>query len=219
MRLRNQTLASTVLAAACCLPSAWAQKIDNNLPTGPADQVVVPQVDRRDIKKPRIPSNDIVFGVFGGSYATENFGSSGIWGARLGYHITEDFFVEAVYGRTQVSDESFRQVLPGGVFSKAKESLGYYNVSVGYNVLPGEVFLGGKRAKASAIYVIGGVGSTRFNKQNKQTFNFGFGGRVFLTDWMALQLDVRDHIFSIDLLGKRQSTQNIEMTGGITFFF
>ena len=35
----------------------------------------------------------------------------------------------------------------------------------------------------------------------------------------AVQVDVRDYLYSVDLLGKRQSTQNLEFTGGVTFFF
>jgi outer membrane beta-barrel protein len=138
---------------------------------------------------------------------------------RFGYHITEDFFVEAVYGQTKVSDEMFRQVLPGGVFPQESETLRYYNVSAGVNVLPGEVFLGRQHAKASAVYLIGGVGSTRFNQQRQQTLNLGFGLRVFLGDKTALQVDMRDHFYSLDLLGKRQSTQNLELTAGFTYFF
>ena len=42
---------------------------------------------------------------------------------------------------------------------------------------------------------------------------------MFAKDWFALQVDMRDHIFSLDLLGKRQSTQNLELTAGLTFFF
>jgi len=118
-----------------------------------------------------------------------------------------------------VSDESFRQILPGGVLSDDSQKLRYYNVSIGVNVLPGEIFFGRNTAKASAVYLIGGVGSTKFNDQRKQTFNVGLGTRVFLKDWMALQVDMRDHIFTLDLLGKRQNTQNLELTGGITFFF
>jgi outer membrane beta-barrel protein len=182
-------------------------------------QVIVPEVDRRDIRKPRFPSNDFEVGVFGGTYATQNFGSSAVGGLRVGYHITEDVFVEAVYAQTKVSDEAFRQVLPGGVFAQTKEKLSYYNVSAGYNLLPGEVFFGSTRAKASAIYLIGGVGSTKFNTQRRQTINFGLGARLFLTDKAALQIDMRDHVFSLDILGKRQNTQNLEMTGGFTYFF
>jgi outer membrane beta-barrel protein len=189
-------------------------------PQKPAnEQVVVPEVDRRDITPPRFPSNDFEIGLFAGTYATQNFGSSAVGGLKLGYHITEDFFVEGVYAQTKVSDEAFRQVLPGGVFPTEKENLSYYNLSVGYNVLPGEVFIGGKRAKPSQFYLIGGVGSTKFADQRRPTYNLGFGFRVFLTDRASLQVDMRDHIFSLDLLGKRQNTQNLELTGGVTFFF
>ena len=188
-------------------------------PAKPTDQVVVPQVDRRDISVPRLPSNDFEIGLFAGTYATQNFGTSAVGGLKLGYHITEDFFVEGVYAQTKVSDESFRQVLPGGVFPDEKEKLSYYNLSIGYNVLPGEVFIGGKRAKPSAFYLIGGVGSTKFDQQRRPTYNVGAGLRVFLGDRIALQVDARDHIFSLDLLGKRQSTQNLEFSAGITAFF
>lgn len=207
---------AAVLIAVLLLSPKLAQAAD---PQPANEQVIVPEVDRREVKLPRFPSNDFEAGVFTGTYATQNFGSSVVGGLRLGYHITEDIFVEAVYAQTKVSDESFRQILPGGVFAQTKETLKYYNLSAGFNVLPGEVFFGSKRAKASAIYLIGGVGSTNFNQQRRQTVNLGLGMRLFLADWAAVQVDMRDHIFSLDLLGKRQSTQNLELTGGITFFF
>jgi len=194
--------------------AAFAQqtRTDNN-------QVVVPEIERREVKLPRFPSNDIAVGLFAGTYATQNFGAAPVVGARLGYHITEDWFVEAALAQSKVSDEAFRQVLPGGVFAAQKETLKYYSVSAGYNLLPGEVFPTAKRAKATAIYLIAGVGSTRFNEQRSQTINFGLGGRLMLLDRAALQVDMRDHVFSLDLLGKRQSTHNLELTGGFTWYF
>lgn len=183
------------------------------------EQVVVPEVDRRDIKPPKFPSNDFEIGAFVGTYAVQNFGTSVVYGVRGGYAITEDFFVEGVYGSTTVSDDSFRQILPGGIFANNSEKLTYYNVSVGYNVLPGEVFIGANRALASAMYVIGGIGSTEFVDQRRQTINFGLGWRVFMKDSFALQVDFRDHMFSLDLLGKSESTQNLELTFGASFFF
>ena len=89
------------------------------------------------------------------------------------------------------------------------------NVSIGYNL--GESFH--RRARPSQFYLVAGVGSTKFADQKKPTFNLGFGYRLYLADWAAFQLDLRDHIFSLDLLGKRQSTQNVELTGGLTFYF
>jgi outer membrane beta-barrel protein len=213
MRLQHLALPLVLLAALTALPARAADERPAN------EQVIEPQVDRRVIKLPKFPSNDFEFGVFGGTYATENFGSSFVYGARLGYHITEDIFVEAAYGRTQISDENFRQILPGGVFPQPKETLTYYNLSAGYNILPGEVFIGKSYAKASALYLIGGIGSTNFLEQKRQTINFGLGLRVFLADWAAVQVDMRDHVFSLDLLGKRQNTQNLELSAGLTFFF
>jgi outer membrane beta-barrel protein len=183
------------------------------------DQVIEPELDRRNVKVPKIPSNDFEVGLFTGTYSVQNFGSSLVYGIRLGYHITEDVFVEGVYGQTKVSDDTFREILPGGIFPNPTETLRYYNLSAGYNILPGEFFLWKRNAKVSALYVIGGVGSTQFDNQRHLTINGGLGARVWLADWAALQVDLRDHVFSLDLLGERKNTQNVELTGGLTFFF
>ena len=159
MRLTALALPSLLLAlAAAALPSATLaqeQKPAN-------EQVVVPQVDRRDVKPPKFPSNDFELGLYTGTYATQNFGSSSVSGVRLGYHITEDVFVEGVFGRTKVSDALLRDLLGAGILPSEREKLTYYNISAGLNVLPGEVFIGRNNAKASALYIIGGIGSTNF---------------------------------------------------------
>jgi outer membrane beta-barrel protein len=188
-------------------------------PPPPSDQVVVPDVDRRGIRLPRFPTSDFELGLLGGSYSTQNFGTSFVGGVRLGYHITEDFFVEGAFGVSKVTDKDFRLILPGGIFPQETETLTYYNVSVGYNVLPGEIFVGSAHAFPSQFYLIGGVGSTKLASQTKPTFNFGAGYRVYFSDHAAIQIDVRDHIFSLDLLGQRQSTQNLELTLGVTAYF
>ena len=184
-----------------------------------SDQVIVPQVERREVHKPKYPSNDFEIGLFAGSYSAQNFGTHFDWGARIGYDITEDFFVEASYRRTKVSDAEFRNILPGGIFTAEQEKLQSYDLSLGWNFLPGEVFIGKNWAKASTMYAIGGLGSTKFDSQRMQTWNFGLGAKLFLADWVALRADVRDHIYTLDLLGKRGSTQNPEVTVGFAFFF
>ncbi|HEY0857412.1 MAG TPA: outer membrane beta-barrel domain-containing protein [Albitalea sp.] len=205
-------LSAAMLAIVSTAASAQTQKPAN-------EQVIVPEVERRELALPRFPSKDFEIGVFAGTYATQNFGASAIAGLKAGYHISEDVFVEARFAATRVTDESFRQVLPGGIFPNEKETLSYVNLSAGVNVLPGEVFIGSRRAKATAVYLIGGVGSTKFNDQRRQTVNFGLGMRLLLADRWALQVDMRDHVFSIDLLGKRETTQNLELTGGLSYYF
>ena len=190
-------------------------------PQQPAnEQVIVPEVQRRDVRLPKFPSKDFEVGLLVGTYATQSFGASAVGGLRLGYHLSEDFFVEGVYAQTKVSDKTFEEIFPGaGPLADTDKELSYYNVSAGYNLFPGEIFLGSKTAKASSIYLVGGVGSTKFANQRKQTFNVGFGFRVLFSDRWAVRVDVRDHIFSYDLLGVRQNTQNLELTTAFAYYF
>ena len=189
------------------------------------EQVIQPQVERREVKLPKYPSKDFEIGAYLGTYATQNFGSSLVAGVRLGYHISEDIFVQAVYAQTKVSDENFRQILPGGLFANPEETLKYYNLSAGYNILPGEVFWGRSTAFASSLYVIAGIGNTNFiasdkvNRRNRQTINYGAGLRVLFHDRFSVQMDMRQHIFDLDILGKNESTKNLEWTGGVSFYF
>jgi len=222
MRLHSHLLP---LLAACALLAVPLARAGDAAPgsaveTKPAnEQVVPPELDRRDVRVTHIPSNDFEAGLFTGVYNAENFGANAVGGVRLGYHVTEDVFVEAVYGQSKVSDNTFRDILPGGIFPAPSIPLRYYDLSAGYNIFPGEIFLGRKYARVSAFYVIAGLGITKFNDTSHQTINAGAGMRVFLANWVAVQADFRDHLYSVDLLGTRRDTNNLEATLGATFFF
>ena len=203
------------------LASAADQPAGEEPTKQPADdqQVIQPDIDRREVKVLHIPSNDFELGVFTGVFNTQYFSTNVVGGVRLGYHITEDFFAEAVYGDTHATDEVYRQFLPGGIFTNQVEKLSYYELTGGFNVLPGEVYLWKHTARPSALYLVAGLGSTNFLDQWHFTGSAGFGARVWLANWAALQVDMRDHIFSLDVLGQRRTTQNLEFSGGVTFFF
>jgi len=197
-----------------------AAMADEDPPAAAArEQVVAPEVVRRDVPLPRFPSSDFQIGALAGTYSTQNFGAAAVGGLRLGYDITEDFFVQGVLAQTRVSDSTYRQILPGGIFPTASEKLTYYNLSAGCNVLPGEAFIGTRYAMPFTVYLIAGVGSTTLDDQKHATFNFGSGMRLFFNDSFSLQFDARDHVFSMDLLGQRERTQNLELTVGLTASF
>jgi outer membrane beta-barrel protein len=215
------------LSSLAALTPLWcAAQTSTAPPQQPSnEQVIQPQVDRRQVKLPKYPSKDFEIGLYAGSYATQNFGTSLVSGVRLGYHISEDIFVHAVYAQTKVSDENFRQILPGGLFAQPEEKLKYYNLSAGYNILPGEVFWGRNTAFASSLYVMAGIGNTNFissdkiNRRNRQTINYGLGLRVLFFDRVSAQVDMRQHRYTLDILGKNESTKNLEWTGGLSFYF
>jgi outer membrane beta-barrel protein len=184
----------------------------------PPGQVIDPQVERREIKEPAIDREDFEVTAFAGIMNIEDFGSDAVYGLRLAYHVTEGFFVEASVGQSEASLTSF-EVLSGGARLFDDRTLTYYNLNLGYNILPGEVFVGEGRAYNTNFYLIAGLGSTNFAEDDRFTVNFGAGFRFLLTDSVALHADFRDHLFDIDILGREKTTHNLEGTIGVSVFF
>jgi outer membrane beta-barrel protein len=186
----------------------------------PEGQVIEPEVERREIREPEIDSEDFEIGAFIGVMSIEDFGSNVVYGARIAYHVTEGFFVEGSVGQSEGGLTSF-EILSGGapLLSDSERKLTYYNVNVGYNILPGESFIGEGRAYNSALYISAGLGSTRFAGDDRFTVNFGAGYRFLLTDSIAMHVDFRDHLFDIDLLGEEKTAHNLEGSVGVTIFF
>jgi outer membrane beta-barrel protein len=184
----------------------------------PPGQVIDPEVERREVKEPAIDREDFEIGAFAGIMNIEDFGSDAVYGIRFAYHITEGFFVEATVGQSEASLTSF-EVLSGGARLFDDRTLTYYNLNLGYNILPGEVFIGEGRAYNTTFYLIAGLGSTNFADDERFTVNFGAGFRFLLTDSVALHVDFRDHLFDIDILGREKTTHNLEGTIGATVFF
>jgi len=186
----------------------------------PPGQVIDPEVERREIKEPAIDREDFELGAFVGIMAIEDFGSDVVYGARLAYHLTEGFFVEGAVGQSEGGLTSF-EILSGGarLISDSERTLTYYNLSLGYNILPGEVFIGEGRAYNTSFYVIAGLGSTRFADDDRFTVNVGAGYRFLLTDSVAMHVDFRDHLFDIDLFGDEKTAHNLEGHIGLTVFF
>jgi len=183
-------------------------------------QVINPSLKREPVKQARIDTENFELGVYVGKLSIEDFGSSSVSGARLAYHFSEDFFAEASYGQATAGSTSFER-LSGSVqlLTDAERELSYYNISFGFNVLPGEAFAGSGRAFHTALYLLAGTGSTKFAGDDRHTLNLGFGYRFIFNDWLAGHLDARDYIFDIDLLGSNKTSHNLEVSTGLTLFF
>jgi outer membrane beta-barrel protein len=96
------------------------------------------------------------------------------------------------------------------LLSDAERRFTYYNLSLGYNLLPGEVFIGRNLAMTSALYMIGGIGNVQFAGDQNFAVNFGAGFRVLPTDWLALHIDVQDLVFKSDVIGVYQLKNNLQ---------
>ena len=185
-----------------------------------SEQLIQPKIIRRDVELDKIDTEDFEATFFAGMLSVEDFGTNSVVGARFAYHINEDVFVEAAFAQSKAGQTSYER-LSGGtpLLTAAQRDITYYNVSLGYNILPGESFLTRKTSFNSALYIIAGVGSTTFAGSDKLTINIGGGFRLLATDWLALHIDVRDHIFNIDILAEDKTANNLEVTFGISAFF
>ena len=195
---------------------------DRLVRSGDAGQppVIEPDVERREIEPPKIDTEDFEVGVFAGQLSIEDFGVNTVAGARFAYHVTEGFFVEVAGGKADAELTSFERLSGAAqLLTDAEREYSYYNVSLGYNIFPGEHFIGRRRAVNTATYVIGGVGKITFAGDDRFTVNFGIGMRVMPLDWFAIHGDIRDHVFDIDLLGQEKTAHNLEAHLGVTFFF
>jgi len=183
-------------------------------------RVIEPQVERRTIKVPRIDSENIEIGGVFGALSIEDFGTNPVYGVTAAYHVTEDFFFQAEAGRSTAGKTSF-ETLGGDIrlLTGDERQFTYYNLALGYNFLPGEVFLGRGLAMTSGFYLLGGIGSVDFAGDQKFSVSFGAGFRVLPTDWMAIHVRMQDRLFDSDLLGERKLTNNLEANIGLTVFF
>jgi len=204
-----------LLVAALWIPAASVlAQIDDQV------NVVDPDIERKDIDIDAIDREDFEIGVYYGILSIEDFGSDTVVGVRAAYHITETFFMEASYGSSTAGETSF-EALSGSaqLLTEDERDFEFYNASLGLNILPGETFIGDRWAFNTALYVIGGIGSTEFGGDERFTINFGAGYRLLLNDWLAFHVDVRDHLFDSDLLGSEKTTHNIELSAGFSVFF
>jgi outer membrane beta-barrel protein len=182
--------------------------------------VIEPEVERRTIDPAEIDTEDFELGFFAGQMSVEDFGVNTVAGLRFAYHITEGFFVELTAGQTDTELTSFERLSGAAqLLTDPQRQYSYYNLSMGYNIFPGESFIGRNRALNTAFYLIGGVGKTRFAGDDRFTVSVGAGMRFLPLDWLAIHIDVRDHILDVDLLGQQKTTNNLEAHLGLTFFF
>jgi len=221
-------LSSILLAAALLSGCSWFHRGDKAPAPAPVTveepqanpSIIEPQVSRRVVTTPKVKAKDFEAGVYFGALSIQDFGTNPVYGVRAAYHVTEDFFLEAFGARSQAGLSSLEDVFPNiTVISNSGRYFTYYDLDVGYNVLPGEVFLGRGRAFNSALYVTVGIGDVKFANQDQFALNYGVGYRVTLTDWLAMHVDVRDHVFESDLFGVNKNVNNIEAILSLTTYF
>lgn len=213
-------LLSAAIALAGCAGARGVEAPEPEAEDEAVPEVISPQVERRPVEPPRIDTENWEAGAYIGSLSVEDFEVSKVYGGRIAFHISEDFFAEAIFGKSDAGLSSYERLSGSApLLTDSEREFKYWSLGFGWNVLPGEVFLGGSRAYNSAVYLTAGAGSTTFAGDDRFTVTLGAGARLLLTDWLALHLTVRDHILEVDVVGTNKETHNFEATVSLTAFF
>ena len=210
-------LALCALAASSGLSAAQVEDVQAETSR---DKIFTPKVERREIDRDAIDTENWELGLYYGIISIEDFGSHELKGFRGAYHVTEDFFVELSYAQTKAGKTSF-ELLNGDVLLLADKQREYshYNIALGFNVMPGEGFIGRDLAFTSSLYLLTALGSTDFAGDKRSTIMVGGGYRVLFNDWLAMHLTLKDHFYDTELLGISKRANDLEISTSFTIFF
>jgi outer membrane beta-barrel protein len=182
--------------------------------------LIEPQIERVEFDESQIDSYDFELAIYAGVLAMEHFDTNTVVGLKLGYHVSEDFFVQGSYGKSDVGETSFEKLSGGApLLSDSERDVEYYLFSIGFNLLPGEAFLTDSTTLNTVLYISGGMGVTKFAGDDRSTIAAAVGYRTIIIDALSVDIEMRDLIFDLDIFGEDETTHNIELTVALNLFF
>ncbi len=163
--------------------------------------------------------------AMGGWYAADLADGAPVYGGAYTFHFTEDLGLEASYFRTRQKFgflESVDQSNLGTIrlLRAPSETLQLYLGHLVWSLAYGKVrWLGGAIGRFD-FYLALGAGASIEPGDRGLTGSGGFGMKFYLTQWLALRLDVRDHVRQMNRqqLGVDRVVNDISSTGGLSLF-
>ncbi len=210
-----------LLVAGCSFFSqlTWADTAEQHEQV--SDQVIIkPNLERREISEDRLDNENWAVGMQVGMLNIEDFGSNTWLSANVSYHLSEYFYIKAEYGHAKGGETSFEKLaIVEPLMTEDERNFDHMGLNIGYNFLPGEVFIGKGMAFNSAFSFELGAGTTEFAGDDQFTVNLGANYRVFLTDWLAWDIAMKDHILDVSITGETKTTHNMNFSLGLAAYF
>lgn len=215
IRFRSLFLAGSWLIAIMPVAQVAAQSDEED-----SSSLIEPQIERIEFDESQIDSDDFEISVYAGYLAIENFETDILTGIKLGYNVSEDFFVQATYAFGDAGETSYEKIESDvQLLTDDEREFEYYLVTLGFNLFPGEAFLTDSTTFNTVFYLSAGVGNTEFAGDDRFTIAYAVGYRTLFADGFSLDIEMRDLIFEQDLFGSEETTHNIEFTVGLNLFF
>lgn len=157
-------------------------------------------------------------GLFTGSLSVEDFGSSGLAGVELGYHLSPRWLIQASYGQSEVDEATFERG-DRRFLAEEDRDFEYFAIVAGYRIFDGRSFFRASNKFNSYIYLLAGPEHVSFADNDEWGLNFGLSYRLVLTDWLTANVDFREHMFERDFIGDEKQTLNTEFRIGFNALF
>ncbi len=174
----------------------------------PVDKSVSQRVDREFLE----------LGFFAGLLSIQDFSSEPILGLHVSVYGSEDFFLQFDYASADSSPSSFERNR-GLLISTGDRRYEYYDLLVGCNVYSGEVFPRSSTASLSNLYMVAGIGNTKFGGEEKFTYILGVGFKVEVFSEWYWSVDLRNHFYKTSLIQENETTHNVEFSSGLSYVF
>lgn len=208
-----ETWRQRIFLSLCVTASAplWAQQ---------SPVRIEPQIERAAVQEARLDDESTFVSVHAGLVSLNDFGSSGLVKAQLGYQISEDFYLSLDYAKAKAGLTSFEKLSGAApLLTDAQRQWTYTGASLGYVLMPGEVYFGSNTAFISRWAVTLGGGSLEFAGDKVFAINAGTAYQVYLTDYLAADIQVSDYMYETTLLAETKTQHSLALTLGVTFYF
>lgn len=187
-------------------------------------KIIEPEKDVPEVRYAAIDDERFELGLYFGLLAVADFPTNGITGASFTYHINPQWISQLHYAETNVG-EPYYEEQAGSEFSILRDDRRYQytTLSFGYRLLPGRSFIGKNTKFNSDLYLLGGIGSTKFHGFRTNSYLIGTSYRIVLTDSLVANLDFRTHSVKRDqtdnTLDDGKQKLNTELGIGLNWLF
>lgn len=192
---------------------------DLNKKEEPEKAIIKPEKEPEAVHAAQIDTEKFEAGVFLGVMNVEDFNSNPSLGFSFSYHVTPDILAQVHYGNSKVSRASFEELEDADFLADDDRNFRYTELLGGYRVLRGRSFFSTNTKLFSDIYLLGGLGQTSFADNSSTSFVLAASYRTVVTDWMTINVDIRDHIMSREFIGDDKTTHNTELVIGFNALF
>jgi outer membrane beta-barrel protein len=178
-------------------------------------KIIEPDKTVTSIQAAAIDTEKFELGPYVGLLSVEDFNSNFVSGIAFTYHINKKFITQINYGLSTVKKAAFEEVAAGNFLAKKDYDFEYVNLLGGYDLLDGRSFLGKNHKFNSAIYLLVGAAEVSFAGEKNTGLVAGVSYRAVITDWITINLDLRDTRVSRNFLNDEKTTKNTEKLLGL----